>query len=274
MKATLYTLQAAHGQMAQAGGSVVVIGGSFSLAGAAQLIPFSTAIEGQRGLVKSTARQWGKSGITVNWIAAAAKGLSERFADVKLPFKGDYGAGGVRPHARPGARDRAGGRVPRQLRRAGDDRRHLAAGWRRLDGALTETRMNTNTSLAGRTAIVTGAGGGIGRGLALALAAAGANVVIAARRAVTGDETLALVRQEGGSAISVQADVGVRADIDRAVAAAVESFGGLDIVCTTHRAASPARPSSWRRSTTRAGTSSTPRHSTRRSTSRRLRSST
>jgi 3-oxoacyl-[acyl-carrier protein] reductase len=89
MKATLYTLQAAHGQMAQVGGSVVVIGGSFSLAGAAQLIPFSTAIEGQRGLVKSTARQWGKSGITVNWIAAAAKGLSERFADVKLPFKGD-----------------------------------------------------------------------------------------------------------------------------------------------------------------------------------------
>ncbi|ROZ69157.1 SDR family NAD(P)-dependent oxidoreductase [Ramlibacter sp. WS9] len=96
--------------------------------------------------------------------------------------------------------------------------------------------MNTNTSLAGRTAIVTGAGGGIGRGLALALAAAGANVVIAARRAVTGDETLALVRQEGGSAISVQTDVGVRADIERAVAAAVENFGGLDIV--VHNASS------------------------------------
>jgi 3-oxoacyl-[acyl-carrier protein] reductase len=93
MKSTLYTLQAAHGQMTQpgspGGGSVVVIGGSFSLAGAAQLIPFSTAIEGQRGLVKSTARQWGKTGITVNWIAAAAKGLSDRFADVKLPFKAD-----------------------------------------------------------------------------------------------------------------------------------------------------------------------------------------
>ncbi|HSW25245.1 MAG TPA: SDR family oxidoreductase [Burkholderiaceae bacterium] len=91
MKATLYVLQAAHGQFAArpGGGSVVVIGGSFSLAGAAQLIPFSTAIEGQRGLVKSAARQWGKAGITVNWIAAAAKGLSDRFADVKLPFKGD-----------------------------------------------------------------------------------------------------------------------------------------------------------------------------------------
>ena len=96
--------------------------------------------------------------------------------------------------------------------------------------------MSTNTSLKGRTAIVTGAGGGIGRGLALALAEAGANVVIAARRAVTGDETLALVRAEGGSAISVQTDVGVRVDIERAVAAAVESFGGLDIV--VHNASS------------------------------------
>jgi 3-oxoacyl-[acyl-carrier protein] reductase len=91
MKTTLYVLQAAHGQFtaASGGGSVVVIGGSFSLAGAAQLIPFSTAIEGQRGLVKSTARQWGQSGITVNWVAAAARGLSDCFADVKLPFKGD-----------------------------------------------------------------------------------------------------------------------------------------------------------------------------------------
>ncbi|ROZ69156.1 SDR family oxidoreductase [Ramlibacter sp. WS9] len=91
MKTTLYVLQAAHGLFtaASGGGSVVVIGGSFSLAGAAQLIPFSTGIEGQRGLVKSTARQWGKSGITVNWVAAAAKGLSDRFADIKLPFKGD-----------------------------------------------------------------------------------------------------------------------------------------------------------------------------------------
>ena len=60
--------------------------------------------------------------------------------------------------------------------------------------------------LRGRTAIVTGAGGGIGRGLAQALAGAGANVVIAARRAATGDETLALISAEGGQAISVQTD--------------------------------------------------------------------
>jgi NAD(P)-dependent dehydrogenase (short-subunit alcohol dehydrogenase family) len=90
--------------------------------------------------------------------------------------------------------------------------------------------------LSGRTAIVTGAGGGIGRGLAQALAADGANVVIAARRAATGDETRALIEAEGGSAISVQTDVAQRGDVDRAVQAAISTFGGLDIV--VHNASS------------------------------------
>src|SRR6185369_4285470 len=87
-----------------------------------------------------------------------------------------------------------------------------------------------------RTAIVTGAGGGIGRGLALALAAAGSNVVIAARRAATGDETLALIRAEGGRAISLRTDVAQQADVQAAVRAAIETWGGLDIV--VHNASS------------------------------------
>jgi NAD(P)-dependent dehydrogenase (short-subunit alcohol dehydrogenase family) len=90
--------------------------------------------------------------------------------------------------------------------------------------------------LVGRTAIVTGAGGGIGRGLAQALAGAGVNVVIAARRAATGDETLASIRAEGGSAISVPTDVTQRADVQAAVAAAITTYGGLDIV--VHNASS------------------------------------
>ena len=84
--------------------------------------------------------------------------------------------------------------------------------------------------LEGRTALVTGAGGGIGRGLAQALAAAGANVVIAARRASTGEETLALIEAEGGHARCVTTDVTRRADVAAAVAAAVSNYGGLDIV--------------------------------------------
>jgi 3-oxoacyl-[acyl-carrier protein] reductase len=97
-----------------------------------------------------------------------------------------------------------------------------------MDGA-----MNANAGLRlldGRTAIVTGAGGGIGRGLALALAAAGANVVVAARRAQTGDETCALIEAEGGSAFAIAGDVAERAQVDRIVGAALQRYGTLDIV--------------------------------------------
>ena len=92
--------------------------------------------------------------------------------------------------------------------------------------------------LHGRTAIVTGAGGGVGRGIAQALAAAGANVVIAARRASTGNETLALIQAGGGSAIVVETDVAQRSAVEAAVAATLAAFGGLDIV--VHNAASGA----------------------------------
>jgi NAD(P)-dependent dehydrogenase (short-subunit alcohol dehydrogenase family) len=71
LKATLYTLQAAHGQMTVHGGAIVVVGPALSLVGAKQLVPLCTASEGQRSLVKSAARQWGHQGITVNWVAAA-----------------------------------------------------------------------------------------------------------------------------------------------------------------------------------------------------------
>ena len=60
--------------------------------------------------------------------------------------------------------------------------------------------------------------------------------MIAARRAATGDETLALIRAEGGSAISVQTDVTKRADVQAAVQAALDTNGGLDIV--VHNASS------------------------------------
>ena len=96
--------------------------------------------------------------------------------------------------------------------------------------------------LAGRTAIVTGAGGGIGRGLAQALAAAGANVVIAARRAETGEQTRALIEAEGGSAITLQTDVARRAQVEAAVAAALARFGALDIVVHNASSALSGRP--------------------------------
>lgn len=90
--------------------------------------------------------------------------------------------------------------------------------------------MSNEGSLRGRTAVVSGAGGGIGRGIALALAAEGANVVIAARRLLTGEETAALIRAEQGIALALECDVASAAQVQRAVAAAVAAYGTLDIV--------------------------------------------
>jgi NAD(P)-dependent dehydrogenase (short-subunit alcohol dehydrogenase family) len=91
----------------------------------------------------------------------------------------------------------------------------------------------------GKVAIVTGAGRGLGRDQALLLARRGASVVVndlgvqidgSAPSAEPADEVVALIRSEGGQAISDQSDVstaqGVRALADKAVA----TFGGIDIV--------------------------------------------
>lgn len=90
--------------------------------------------------------------------------------------------------------------------------------------------------LKGRTAVVTGAGAGVGRGIAEALGDAGAQVTVAVRRKETGDETVALIEQAGGVAMSVQCDVAQRGDVERMVDATIERFGRLDIV--VHNAAS------------------------------------
>ncbi|MDT0203143.1 3-oxoacyl-ACP reductase [Nocardioides sp. AE5] len=86
-----------------------------------------------------------------------------------------------------------------------------------------------DTSLAGRTAIVTGAGGGLGRAEALALAAAGANVVVN-DYSEAGDAVVAEIKAAGGQALAVRGDVGEWALGDELVAAAVDTWGSLDIV--------------------------------------------
>jgi 3-oxoacyl-[acyl-carrier protein] reductase len=84
--------------------------------------------------------------------------------------------------------------------------------------------------LAGRTAIVTGAGQGVGLGIAYAFAQEGANVVVAARRAETGEPAAQEIRARGGEATCIVTDVTSRADMEACVTATVERYGTLEIM--------------------------------------------
>lgn len=85
--------------------------------------------------------------------------------------------------------------------------------------------------LKGKTAVVTGASKGIGAGIALALAEEGANVVVNYARAKDDAEKVAAkINQNGSKAITVQADVSKKADVDKLFAAATKAFGKIDIL--------------------------------------------
>ncbi|MHA3704944.1 SDR family NAD(P)-dependent oxidoreductase [Jatrophihabitans sp. YIM 134969] len=82
-----------------------------------------------------------------------------------------------------------------------------------------------STDLTGTTALVTGATSGIGRAAALGLAARGAHVVVSGRDAGRGDATVAAIRQAGGTADFVRADLTDAASA-RALAARATELGG------------------------------------------------
>lgn len=82
----------------------------------------------------------------------------------------------------------------------------------------------------GKTAIVTGSGTGIGRALAQEFARQGANVVCCARREDRVQETVELIRQEGGNAIGVKTDVTSEDDVKHMVQTSLDTYGGIDIL--------------------------------------------
>jgi NAD(P)-dependent dehydrogenase (short-subunit alcohol dehydrogenase family) len=83
----------------------------------------------------------------------------------------------------------------------------------------------------GKVAIVTGGSSGIGRSTAQLYTRAGARVVVSDIDEDGGHETVRLLREEGGQAEFVRADVGKPEDCEKLVAATVEHYGRLDIAC-------------------------------------------
>lgn len=79
----------------------------------------------------------------------------------------------------------------------------------------------------GKTALITGAGSGIGRAAALSFAAQGASVVVCDISGAE-DETAAMVRDAGGTAVSCRTDAGNEGDVIAAIEAAQSHFGRLD----------------------------------------------
>lgn len=86
------------------------------------------------------------------------------------------------------------------------------------------------TDLRGRVAIVTGGGRGLGRVMAAGLAGAGAAVVVCGRTGSHLDASVDDIEAAGGRALGVVADLGDPATIPPVVDAAVEAFGGVDVV--------------------------------------------
>ncbi len=84
--------------------------------------------------------------------------------------------------------------------------------------------------LTGKVAIVTGAGAGIGQATALLFAREGARVVVADHDSIAGPNTVTLIREAGGEATFVQADVSVAADAQKMVQTALDTYGRLDIL--------------------------------------------
>ena len=84
--------------------------------------------------------------------------------------------------------------------------------------------------LTGKTAIITGSTRGIGRGIAEYFAEEGANVVISGRKEKEGTDVVQVIKEKGGNALFIAADLSFQGENEKLYQAAIEYFGIPDII--------------------------------------------
>lgn len=84
--------------------------------------------------------------------------------------------------------------------------------------------------LSDKVALITGAASGIGRETALLFAREGASVAACDLNPEQGEETVQLIKEQGGKAVFIKADVSKAKDCEQMVSATESSFGKLNIL--------------------------------------------
>jgi 3-oxoacyl-[acyl-carrier protein] reductase len=87
------------------------------------------------------------------------------------------------------------------------------------------------TSIQGQSVIVTGSSKGIGRGIALRFGSAGCRVLVVSRHVPEAEAVCAEIVAAGGQALAFAADVTRQVEMQAMARAAIDSFGGIDILC-------------------------------------------
>ena len=93
-----------------------------------------------------------------------------------------------------------------------------------------------NINMVGKTVLITGASRGIGAAAARAFAAAGANVALVARST---DDIAAIAGDIGEKALAIPCDVARYTEVETAIGATAQAFGGLDILINNAGAIDP-----------------------------------
>jgi len=100
----------------------------------------------------------------------------------------------------------------------------------------------TDQDFAGRVALVTGGGSGLGQAAARLLAGRGARVVVADVNEAGGAQTVQQCVDAGSEAVFVRTDVTLEADVQGAVATAVDRWGRLDAAINNAGTTGPTKP--------------------------------